>query len=128
MKKKMFAVLFSAGLCLSTAACSGGSSSPLSSIDGADSGQIAAIQDVLDECEIAVDACEPAEVDTTSSGLAGAITDAMMEVYLPYTITDEEGNTYRMVLNKDDYSVFSIVDESTGDFVYGGLGDLFSGE
>lgn len=128
MKKKIVSLLLAAGLCLSIAACSGGNSGPLSSIEGASADQLSAIQDVLNECGIAVQACKAVENESTGSNLEGAITDALMEVYLPYTVTDDAGNTYRMVLNKEDYTVFSIVDESTNDFVYGGLEGLFSTE
>ena len=120
--KKLFCIGFSIAFCLSIASC--GSSSPLDTIEGANSSQKEAIQSVLDECGIEVTSCEAVSLDNSGNELEDAVKGALMTSYDPYEITDGDGNTYRLVIDVEDYSVFSITDEN-GEFVYGGIAGLF---
>lgn len=120
MKRKILCLLLVFVLCLS--GCGGGD--PLGAIKGANNTQRAAIQDVLDECGIAVQSCSEATIDETDDELANSVVSAMLTNFSPYDITDVDGNVYRMVIKKEDYSVF-IINNSEGETVYGGLSGLF---
>ena len=122
--KKVISFLLAASLCLVLVACSSGGSSPLDTIEGASKDQISAIQAVLEENNIKVKTCEKATLETTSDDTTNALAGALSEAFNPYDITDENGDTYRMTIRADDFTVFSIVDKD-GQFVYGGLSGIF---
>lgn len=119
--KKVITLALALSLLLS--ACGGGSD-PLDAIDGANKDQKAAIQEILDDCGITVKSCEAAKIDSTGDDDADALVGALAASFSPYTITGEDGKTYRMVLKTSDYSITTITD-SDGEFVYGGMGSLF---
>ena len=123
MKKRVLCLMFVLVFCLS--ACGGGGGKdPLTAIEGADSKQRKEIQSVLDDCDIKVQSCSAVAAENMDNELGDAILGSLMTNFAPYDITDEDGNTYRMVIKKSDYSVSTITD-SDGNFVYGGLSGLF---
>lgn len=124
MKKKISVLLSVLVLLVSLAACGGGSG-PLSAIEGASKEQLSAIQAVLDDCKITVKSCEKVTPESSGDEAADAMTSALLTSFVPYAVTDDKGATYRLVLDKEDHSVFSITDEN-GEFIYGGLAGLFN--
>ena len=122
MKKRIVLCVCTIALAL-LAAC-GKSASPLKAIEGATDEQIAAIQTVLDEVGVVPETCEKVTIEASGNELQDDITNSLLEVYTPYSITTAEGKTYRVVINKEDYSVFTITDPD-GESIYGGLSGLW---
>ena len=114
MKKRFLALLSAVVLCLSMAACQG---APLSVIDRATADDLATIRTTLETCGVHVSTCEPAEADALADVIGGALPSA----YAPYIVTDGEGGTFCMVINTGTRMVTAVVDEATGEFVFGGL-------
>lgn len=96
-----------------------GSSSPLK-IEGANSDQISKIQQIFNDLEIEVEDCEKVSVEDGPE-----LAKAMAEVVAPYDITAKDGEKYRLTIKHEDYSVVAITRSADGEFIYGGISDLF---
>lgn len=119
--KKIIALALVLSLLL--CACGGGNDS-LGAIKGASKAQKTAIQEILDDCGIAVASCEEVKLEASGDDGEDAIVSALAAQFSPYEVKAEDGSVYRMTIKNADYSVLTITN-ADGDFVYGGVSSLF---
>ena len=115
MKKRFLALLSAVVLCLAMAACQG---DPLSVIDRATADDLATIRTTLETCGVHVSTCEPAEADALADVIGGA---PALGLCPPISSPTGRAAPYCMVINTGTRMVTAVVDEATGEFVFGGL-------
>lgn len=90
------------------------------------SSQAEAIEQILADNAIEVKSITKVDITAESEGdPADDLSAALAQVYEPYDVESTDGKTYRITLKAEDKTLFSIVDNETSEFIYGGIGGLW---
>ena len=118
--RKVLLVLLLAALAVGAIFFGLGKADPLSAIDRATSDDLAVIRTHLEQCGIAVEGCE-----LTDLAADPLIADDLPTGYVCYTVTDESGEEYYLVLNAGDRGMVVAIADTAENYLFGGLDGLF---